>query len=95
MQDLADAIAFAFLFLALGTLALIFRDAFGQLNADDQITFRHWIGRKLSLRNRAVNNIWSAHAEAFPESRKRFLFVFFLIAWVIVGVCYELWRIAG
>jgi hypothetical protein len=45
-----------FLFLALVTLALIFRDAFRRLNADDQTTFRRWMGRKLSLKTRAIDN---------------------------------------
>ena len=93
MKDLVNTIAFGFFFLAIGTLVLIFRDAFGYLTADDQITFRHWIGRKLNLRIQAINKVWSTHSRAFPKSRKRLLFVLFLIAFVVVGVGYQLWRI--
>jgi hypothetical protein len=61
MEDSVNIIAFAFLFLAFGTLGLIFRDAFRHMNSDDQITFRRWIGRKFSLKTRAVNNVWTTH----------------------------------
>jgi hypothetical protein len=83
------------LLLDLVTLALIFRDAFRHLNVADQTTFRRWMGRKLSLRTRAIDNVWKEHARAFPNSRKRFLFVFFLMAFVVVGVGYQLWRVIG
>ena len=95
MEDLVNSIAFGFLFLAIGTLVLIFRDAFGHLSAEDQLTFRHWIGRKVNLKTRALNNVWSTHSSAFPKSRKRSLFVLFLIAFVVIGVGYQLWRVIG
>jgi hypothetical protein len=95
MEDLVRIIAFAFLFLAVGTLVLIFRDAFRHLNGGDQITFRHWIGGKPSLRTRAVNHIWSTHTQDFPRSRKRLLFVLFLLSFVTTIVGYHLWRVAG
>ena len=95
MEDLVNDISLGFFLLALVTLALIFRDAFRHLNADDQTTFRRWMGRKLSLRTRAIDNVWKEHARCFPNSRKRFLFVFFLVAFVVVGVGYQLWRIVG
>jgi hypothetical protein len=56
MKDLLNYISLTFLFLALVILALIFRDAFRHLNADDQTTFRRWMGRKLSLKTRAIDN---------------------------------------
>jgi hypothetical protein len=92
MEDLVNNISLGFLLLALVTLALIFRDAFAHLTADDQTTFRRWMGRKLSLRTRAIDNVWKEHARHFPNSRKRFLFIFFLIAFAVVGVGYQLWR---
>jgi hypothetical protein len=95
MEDLVNAIAFGCFFLAIGTLVLIFRDAFGRLPNGDQATFQHWIGRKLNLKTRAIDNIWNTHSRAFPKSRKRFLFVLFLIAFVLVGVGYQLWRVIG
>jgi hypothetical protein len=95
MEDSVNIIAFAFLFLAFGTLGLIFRDAFRHLNSDDQITFRRWIGRKLSLKTRAVNNVWTTHVRDFPRSRKRLLFVLFLISFVTLTVGYQLWRITA
>jgi uncharacterized membrane protein len=95
MEDLVNDISLGFLLLALVTLALIFRDAFRHLNADDQTTFRRWMGRKLSLRTRAIDNVWKEHTRCFPNSRKRFLFALFLVAFVVVGVGYQLWRIVG
>jgi hypothetical protein len=74
-------------------MILIFRDVLSHLNAEDQLTFRHWIGRKLNLRTRAINSVWSTHVTAFPRSRKRFLFILFMIAFVGVAVGYQLWRV--
>jgi hypothetical protein len=93
MKDLVNDISLAFLLLALVTLALMFRDAYRHLNVDDQT--RRWIGRKLSLKTRAIDNVWKEYARCFPNSRKRFLFVIFLIAFVVVGVGFQLWRIVG
>lgn len=95
MEDLVNDISLVFVLLALVTLALIFRDTYGHLNVDDRTTFRRWMGRRLSLKTRAIDNIWKEHARCYPNSRKRFLFVFFLIAFVVVGVGYQLWRIVG
>ncbi len=95
MQDLVGSIGLAFLLLALVTLALIFRDAFRQLSVDDRTTLRHWIGRKASLQTRAVDNVWKVHARTFPNSRKRFLFVFFLIGSVVIGLGSQIWCIYG
>jgi hypothetical protein len=95
MNDLVNGTSLGFLLLALVTLALIFRDAFRHLDVDDQTTFRRWMSRKLSLRTRAIDNVWKEHARCLPNSRKRFLFVFFLAAFVVVGVSYQLWRIVG
>ena len=95
MEDLVNDISLGFFLLALVTLALIFRDAFRHLNSDDQTTFRRWMGRKLSLKTRAIDNVWKEHARGLPNSRKRFLFVFFLTAFVVVGVGHQLWRIVG
>ena len=95
MQDAVNYIALTFLFLALVTLALIFGDTFNQLSADDRATFRGWMGRKLSLRNRAIDNVWNEHARSFPRSKKRILFVLFLTAFVVVGVGYQLLRAFG
>jgi hypothetical protein len=95
MKDLINDISLGFFLLALVSLALIFRDAFRHLNADDQTTFRRWMGQKLSLRTRAIDSVWKEHARGFPNSRKRLLFVFFLTASVVVGVGHQLWRIVG
>jgi hypothetical protein len=48
-----------------------------------------------SLKTRAIHNVWKEHGSVFPNSRKRFLFVFFLMAFLVVGVGYQLWRIVG
>ena len=75
-------------------MILIFRDVFSLLNPEHQFTFWHWIGGELKLKTRAINSVWSTHATAFPKSRKRFLFVLFLIAFVTVAVGYQVWRFA-
>ena len=95
MEDSVNYISLTFLFLALVTLALIFNDAFRHLNADDQTTFRRWWGRRLNPKTRAIDNVWSEHARSFPQSSKRTLFVLFLVAGVVVGVGYQVWRIVG
>ena len=95
MEDLVNEISLAFLLLALVTLALMFRNAYRHLNVGDQTTFRRWMGRKLSLKTRAIDNVWREHARCFPNSPKRFLFVIFLISFVVVGVGFQLWRIVG
>lgn len=77
MEKPFAAIGLIFFLFALVTLALIFRDVFCHLNIADQTTFRRWLGRKLSLKTRAVNSVWSEHARLFPKSAKRRLFVFF------------------
>jgi hypothetical protein len=80
MGTLFNSIGLSLFLLALATIALIFRDAFPLLNPGDQTTFRHWIGRKVRLQSRAIDNVWKQHVRSFPESRKRALFVSFLVA---------------
>jgi hypothetical protein len=93
METLFNSIGLSLFLLALVTIALIFRDAFPLLNPDDQTTFRHWIGRKVRLQSRAIDNVWKQHARSFPESRKRVLFVSFLVASAVLVVGYQLWLV--
>jgi hypothetical protein len=94
VEELVTMIAFAFLLFAAVVLTLIFRDVFSLLNPEDQLTISHWIGKRWKLKTRVINSIWSRHATAFPTSRKRFLFVLFLTAFVIVAVGHQVWRFA-
>jgi hypothetical protein len=95
MQGAFNSVS-AFLFLlSLVTLVLIFRDAFPLLGSHDRTLFRHWIGLKYSLRRRAIDNIWKEHVRSFPKSRKRTLFVSFLIGSVVLVVGYQLWLVVG
>jgi hypothetical protein len=91
MEGRFNLISLSLFLLALATLILIFRDAFPLLNLDDQATFRRWMGRKLGPRTRAIDDIWKQHARSFPKSRKRVLFVIFLIGAVVSVVAYQLW----
>jgi hypothetical protein len=81
-----------FLF-ALVAMALIFRDVFSFSNEGDQTTFRRWAGRKFRLGSRAINNVWKEHARSFPQSKKRSLFAFFLVAAAISAMGYALWLV--
>ena len=71
-------------------MALIFREAFPLLDQEDQTSFRHWMGRKMRKRTRAINNLWGEHARSFPQSRKRSLFALLLIAFAISLLAYPL-----
>jgi len=93
METLFNSIGLSLFLLALVTIALIFRDAFPLLNPDDQTTFRHWIGRKVRLQSRAIDNVWKQHVRSFPESRKRVLFVSFLVASAVLVLGYQLWLV--
>jgi hypothetical protein len=95
MQTLFDSISLSLFLLACVTMALIFRDVFPLLNQEDQTSFRHWIGRKSRLQNRAIDNVWKEHARSFPRSSKRYLFAFFLIAATISVMGYALWFAYG
>ena len=95
MQTLFDSIFLSLFLFALVTMTLIFRDALPFLNPEDQTTFRHWVGRKLRLQSRAINNVWKEHARSFPKSRKRVLFVSFLIAFALSVMGNAVWLVFG
>ena len=93
VETLINSIGLFLFLLALVTMTLIFRDAFPLLSSDDKTTFRHWIGRKFRLRSRAIDNVWNEHVRSYPRSRKRTLFVSFLVASVVLVVGYQLWLV--
>jgi hypothetical protein len=93
MEKLINFIGLFLFLLALATMALIFRDAFPLLSSDDQTTFRHWIGRKFRLQSRAIDSIWNVHVRSYPRSRKRMLFISFLIGSAVLVAGYRLWLV--
>jgi len=66
------------------TMFLIVRDVLPLLSPDDQTTFVIYAARRgRPGSGRAIINAWNQHIRAFPQSKKRFL----VIAFVIAGIC--------
>jgi hypothetical protein len=96
METLFYSISLALFVLAILTFVLVIRDAFPLLDSEDQTSLRnYWTGEAgfdtWRKRDRAIKRAWNEHARNFPKSRKRLLFVAFLIAAAISVIGYPLW----
>jgi hypothetical protein len=93
METFLNGVQVALIAGALATMICIVRQAFPNLNAEDQEALRRfWTmdmpGRR---RDRALDNAWNVHVQNYPRSRKRILFAAFWIAALLSVMAHPLW----
>jgi hypothetical protein len=96
MEDFFGVISLVLFSLAVGTMVTIVREARPHLSPEDRDSFRKWMQTGFATAmNRGLNSAWNEHSRSFPGSRKRKLFVAFLIAAAISIMFYPLWLAVG
>jgi hypothetical protein len=82
-----------FLFgLAVVTMVLIVREVLPLLSPEDQSTFVIYGAGRGRASNQAIFNAWNEHVRSFPDSKKRLMFISFVVAGFIAFLSYPLWH---
>jgi hypothetical protein len=93
MRDLLAYVGVSLFGLAGVTMVLIVQEVLPLLSPEDQITLGIYgapRGRRGS--GQAIINAWNEHIRAFPQSKKRFMVISFLVAGIITFLSYPLWH---
>ncbi len=93
MRDFLGYVGVSLFGLAGVTMFLIVREALPLLSPADQSTFVIYGARRGGRGSgQAILNAWNEHIRAFPQSKKRFMVIAFVVAGLLAFLCYPLWH---
>jgi hypothetical protein len=93
MRDFLGYVGVSLFGLAGVTMFLIVREVLPLLSPEDQSTFVIYGARRGRPGSaQAIVNAWNGHIRAFPQSKKRFIVISFVVAGILAFLSYPLWR---
>jgi hypothetical protein len=98
LESVLTCFAVSLFVAAILAMVLIVREAFPRLTEQDQTRFKDWFRSGGELRfsiNGPLREVWNEHCRWFPQSRKRILFAFLLIAASLSVMSIPLWLAFG